>query len=114
MFKKRTVNPGGTNIRKRKSDIHDISEEVDEEEIERVKEIKQLQEMRVRKNGISIEELAHSDRSMREKVDAVERTVENMLGSQFEVRVDNLDSATPHKRLMEQFINEKLGLNSGK
>lgn len=117
-FKKRSLpQANGGNVRKRK-----VEAETEEEEdlaLAKLHEVKHLQDSRTRKNGISAEELAHSQQSsssssLKEGLHnnkMTEKTVETMLGSQFSSRMDHgLGTTIPHEKIMEAYINEKLGL----
>eukprot|EP00981_Chlorochromonas_danica_P001393 scaffold296_cov164-Ochromonas_danica.AAC.10 len=113
-FKKRSLpQANGGNVRKRKVDTETEEEDL---ALAKLREVKHLQDSRTRKNGISAEELAHSQQSSSSSSSlkegssnkTTEKTVETMLGSQFSSH--GLGTTVPHEKIMEAYINEKLGL----
>ncbi len=105
-FKKRTASKG--NLRKK-------SDDGDEEEIDltNLNDIKLQQNMRVRNTGTDINNL------VKKKIDTpaiIEgKTLETVMGSQFSLQSENShQGAIPHDKMMEKYVEEKLGLADNK
>jgi hypothetical protein len=114
VFKKRGSVAGKI---RRKADNDD---EDDEQEIntERLLDIKLQQTVRQRKSGASVESLHKLSGSTGKGSGSTGEggTIESAMGTQYTVQIDNglQANAIPHKKLMEQFIDEKLGLANQK
>lgn len=113
-IKKRSLPSSLANARKkpmlRKDDEDDEEDVVDEQ---RLRDIKEQQLARHRKKGVSAESLAKTVKAngAGKSSSGGASTVETMLSSQFSVTVDNgLATTVPHEKIMQQYIDEKLGL----
>ena len=77
-------------------------------------EMKLEQQMRRKKlgNEFSSDSSAVMDRSERKFKCSVQRSIESTLGSQFESRLEDGLSSTSqsHEKIMEQYINSKMGI----
>lgn len=103
MFKKRV--PKGSS---RKS-IRDDSEADDAEEYAIIQDLKEQQQWRkkVKVRDNSVEKLKVED------VAVAEHSIESMMGSQFSVRSENgTADFLAHQRIMEEFIQSKLGISN--
>jgi len=95
------------------SDINEVDNSM-------LEEIKFQQIMRTRKGGSSIEALglanAHRKVSAAEKgkteKEEETKTIESVMGTQYTVQVENgIEKMIPHKKLMDQYIEEQLGIS---
>ncbi|RYH12701.1 hypothetical protein EON65_37545 [archaeon] len=115
MFNKRNISAAQSTARKRRIEEAEGQDEDDVVDYEKLKAIQESQESRVRKHGVTTEELAHVSKERKSSSGEEERTVEGMMGTQFSVTVDHgLGTTIPHQRIMEQYISDKLGLQKPK
>jgi hypothetical protein len=109
-FKKRSVK--ASNVRK-KSEV-DGDDQHEEYDANVVQDIKFQQTMRARKTGSSIDALTkvvHNNKNVEDDNDQ-SKTIESVMGTQYTTQVENgLQSTVPHKKLMDQYIDDKLGLS---
>lgn len=112
VFKKRSSK--STNVRKRA--LNDDELEVgDEISAESLQDIKLQQTVRARKTGSSLEALSKPAVTVKEKPVANDdrgKTIESVMGTQYTTQMDyGIGSNNiPHKKLMDQYIEENLGL----
>jgi hypothetical protein len=121
VFKKR-ANKGSVR-RKEQPEEGTVAEE-DQEEIDSsmLQDIKFQQIMRARKSGSSAEALTKAGASRRanggepvEEEEEGDKTIESMMGTQYTVQVENgIQNVIPHKKLMDKYIDEHLGLSREK
>ena len=110
-FKKRGAKV--TNTRKKDANDDDL-EAGDEVSSETLQDIKLQQTVRARKSGSSLEALSKAAVS-KEKTSVSDeggKTIESVMGTQYTTQMDYgiQSNNIPHKKLMEQYIEEKLGL----
>lgn len=89
----------------------------EEEDNLNVSDIKLQQQMRVRKVGASASSLIKPESKQRRDPtgtsNATDSTLETVMGSQFSSQMDyGLQESVPHKKILDAFIDEKLGLNN--
>ena len=106
MFKKRN-GTNKNNIRKRSVDEN----ENDDNDMEQIIDIKLQQSLRNKCSGTSLEDLKIKSSSS-SKSSKLDITVETVLGAQFSVQSDSVhQTGVSHDKIMEKYIEEKLGLN---
>lgn len=111
-FKKRSAKV--SNVRKKDASEEDV-EPGDEVSSETLQDIKLQQTVRARKAGSSLEALSKPAVATATKVsvsDESGKTIESVMGTQYTTQMDYGISANniPHKKLMDQYIENKLGL----
>ena len=83
-----------------------------------VMEMKLEQKMRKKKlgNEFSSDSSAVIDKSERKFKSSVQRSIESTLGSQFESRVEDgtTSSSQSHEKIMELYINQKMGIKEAR
>lgn len=90
-------------------------EESENESSTTVMEIKMEQKLRIKKLGLEVssEMEAESEKFIgRKQKSSVQKSIESTLGSQFESRVEDGSSSSGfnHEKIMEKYINEKMGI----
>lgn len=110
-FKKR----GNKSSNARKKDLNDDNLEAgDEVSSETLQDIKLQQTVRARKSGSSLEALSKAASSKNTVTGSDEggKTIESVMGTQYTTQMDYgiQSNNIPHKKLMEQYIEDKLGL----
>lgn len=110
-FKKRAVK--GNTTRRRETDSNDALEE--DISADTLRDIKLQQTFRARKSGSSMDSLAKKSSTVSSTGEAnanETRTIESVMGTQYSSQMDYgiQSNNIPHKKLMDQFIEDKLGL----
>jgi hypothetical protein len=76
---------------------------------QKLEDLKLLHSVKKRREGISVETLAYGDKKDK-KMSSV-GDFKNSFASQFNSRMDHgLQTTVPHEKIMEEYINEKLGV----
>ena len=107
MFKKRCSKG---NIRKREENTSE-NEGDDETNLDMLQYLKAEQELRKKLKGQSLVELVDENpKATKQTKQTARHSIEDMMGSQFALRTDDAHNFHSHEKIMEQYINEKLGL----
>lgn len=109
---KHTTTSSGTDVAESKKDENNDSNE-DELGIDRQKldDLKLLHSLKAHKAGISTESLSRGNG--KDKKSGTEKDMKSNFSSQFNSRMDHgIQSTVPHEKIMEDFINEKLGVKA--
>lgn len=114
VFKKRAVK--SNNARKREMPIkeEEDTEETGSNPTLTLSDIKLQQTIRQRKTGLSIDALSKASKNTASSgVDEVGvKTIGSVMGKQYTTEIDyGIQANIPHKKLMDQYIDEKLGLS---
>lgn len=110
VFKKRSGANKGNLRKKLDDDDTDITQEIDKEYLS---DIKLHQTMRMKRAGTTLDNLSRKKTSSEKTTSGVSKTetVETVLGSQFSLQTDSgFDGGLPHEKMMEKYIEDKLGL----
>lgn len=111
MFKKRSGTANKKTIRKAGGDS---GNDTDDDNIVDISEIKLQQNMRSRTSGTALESLfkKRSTNAVSDDNSQSDKTVVTVLGTQFSVQSEtSLQSGTIHEKMMEKYIDDKLGVN---
>jgi hypothetical protein len=118
VFKKR-ANKGS--VRRKEQEPEDgAAEEQEEIDSTMLQDIKFQQTMRAKKGGSSTEALIkpaalRATGEVVEEEEEGDKTIESMMGTQYTVQVENgIQNVVPHKKLMDKYIDEQLGLTTQK
>lgn len=108
MFKKREVKG---QLRKTRDEAEDEKIDDDEKVEDIIVDIKnrQLQRKKVKYDFSEIPD-ADSGTSKVHKPSEMSKSIQAMMGSQFAVKVEDSNKFNAHEKIMEKYINEKLGL----
>jgi hypothetical protein len=111
VIKKRSPRP---NQRRREEDDSNNQEKDEREDDgidrEKLKDLKLLRELRQAQTGVAVEDLIRGDKKS-SRPNQTADDLKSMLGNQFNSRMDyGMQQEVPHQKLMEEFIEEKLGL----
>ena len=110
--------PNRSNQRKRTDDDEDNTKTTsvdntkdDGIDREKLKDLKLIHQFKQRASGLSVEELLHGDKKATHNNKQTD-DLKSILGNQFNSRMDyGIQQNIPHEKLMEEYINQKLGLN---
>lgn len=112
IFKKRTAKASSS---RKRDDVGEDKEEEEEISKTSLSDIKLQQTFRAKKSGSSIDSLskkstgtvANSESNQNET-----RTIESVMGTQYSSQMDYgiQSNNIPHKKIMDQFIEDKLGI----
>lgn len=112
MFKKR---PRKDNIRRVIENVHDDDFEESGANIAAMQMLKAEQELRKKLKGQSLVDLVKGESSLLDtQTETSKRSIESMMGTQFSLKCEDGVSYVAHERIMEEFIEEKLGLKEEK
>ena len=122
VFKKRIIKG---NIRKKESDsnqndlndnLHDDNDSKDELDKHILEDVKLQQTMRNRKSGSSLLILTNkNNKNTNLNEDDQVKTIESVMGTQYTSQIDygiDNNNTIPHKKLMDEYINERLGISN--